>query len=143
MSNQIQFTVPVTIAPLKFASVEKAGDVNDQTRTLALEIRVYGDNVVMHPTPFLLVIGDGECDALILNPNPGTILSSLMVVHRRAALAEGETGVEGVDYFPALAAAFTEMLTAYLIAVAGGGNGNNGILTKLSDLGLIPAGATT
>lgn len=145
--NQLTFSNPIAVPPLKHIAVELATDIDDKRKSLALVLRLYGDGPVMHPEQFRLrVSNESGCDSIELNDNPGTLLAVVrhgrVIAQAPAAQEDGETPPlpANTRVVPAVAHAFELVMGAYIQAQMQGHDGNDAIMTTLVALTLIPPG---
>jgi len=122
--NKFVFTAPVVLPPIKYVRVISVDNVTDNPKHMSIALEITGDSGMKLSAS--VEVFDGEARGITVNRdavNP-------------SALFAPTTAVTAADN-PAIATAWSSIFAAYATA------GNDGILTELSRLGLIPAGIAT
>lgn len=118
MSSKLIFQSPVTVPAVDGLWIVRAADVNEEKRSIALDIAV-STGAYEHHRRFTLTISNGSADCLV--PNPSPTFNDVLLQERRTSAG--------------LSNAFEQVMGAYFMA-----GGTAGILQTLVALEIVPAG---
>lgn len=128
MPNKLTFAEPVVLPELKHLRVTQAREVNDTTKRIVFDLQLYtegeGGDETVYPTPLTVVATNGPCTRIVWKP-----VSNVVDLFTAETITPEDN--------PALEQAFNIVMMAYATT------GPTGVLDKLQELGLIPAGTAS